>query len=62
MFAKSLIDISFPYSSNLNDQKYPNYLYSSKDISWFWQYTHFILQLEKNTAPLPFLPDIQGSS
>ena len=32
------------------------------EISWFWQYTHFSGQPEKNTVPDPRSPDIGGSS
>ena len=32
------------------------------EMSWFWQNTHRRLQPEKNTAPLPRVPEITGSS
>ena len=32
------------------------------EISWFWQYTHFSGQPEKNRCPNPRSPDIGGSS
>ena len=35
---------------------------SCRLISEFWQYTHFRLQPEKNMAPLPLTPLMQGSS
>ena len=35
---------------------------SAREISLFWHITHFNGQPEKNTAPVPFLPEMQGSS
>ena len=45
---KRFIVISFPFKP--------------PDISWFWQYAHPSEHPEKNTAPDPFSPEMQGSS
>ena len=34
----------------------------SAEMEWFWQNTHRRLQPEKNTAPLPRVPEMTGSS